>query len=220
MGKDKLKKFEETLGFGNFIQIPFEQLKHPFPFKGRWSNDFFGNTNPLVLEIGCGKGEYTLGLAGRFPDKNFIGIDIKGARMWRGAKTAIENNIGNAAFLRSQAGLLHHFFAADEVSEIWFTFPDPYLRKSKANKRLTSKRYLGFFSAFLKPQAIIHLKTDNAALFDYTLGVIAENNFRLLYHTRNVYSTETDNEICSIQTFYEKMFLAQGMNIHYLRFTM
>lgn len=218
MGKNKLQRFAETADFPNFIQKTFTDPSGEHELKGRWAIDFFRNNNPIVLEVGCGKGEYTTGLAKLNHGINFIGVDIKGARMWRGAKTAIEENISNAAFLRSQAGLLPCFFAPGEISGIWFTFPDPFHKKSKANKRLTSGRYLGIFSRFLAPGATIHLKTDNEPLFDYTLEVIEQNHHQLLYATRDVYGTERDNEASAFQTFYEKMFLARNMKILYLRF--
>jgi tRNA (guanine-N7-)-methyltransferase len=221
VGKDKLKRFAETATFKNFIQ-PASQFYHTgdHALKGKWGTDFFHNDHQLYLELGCGKGEYTVGLANRYPGNNYLGVDIKGARMWRGAKTAIDNNIDNVGFLRTHIAQSGQFFGKDEVSGIWITFPDPQPQKPRTNKRLTSQPFLERYSKFLRKDAIIHLKTDNAPLFDYTLEVIAQYGYKLLYNTHDLYNTDLDNEAKEIQTFYESMFLAEGKSICYLNFTL
>jgi tRNA (guanine-N7-)-methyltransferase len=218
VGKDKLKHFAETATFKNFIQPPKYYHTEDHVLKGRWGPDYFKNDHPIILELGCGKGEYTVGLATRHPSNNYIGIDIKGARMWRGAKTALENEYSNVAFLRIPIGQIEQFFSKDEVSEIWITFPDPQPQKPRTNKRLTSPRFLERYKNMLKADAVIHLKTDNDMFFDYTLEVISQNGHKLMYHTHDLYNTEQDNEAKHIQTYYEAMFLAQGKNICYLTF--
>jgi len=218
MTKRKLQHFAETAAFKNFIQLSFEELKDGFYLKGKWCRDFFNNSNPLVLELGCGKGEYTVGLAQLNPDKNYIGIDIKGARMWRGAKTAHELGISNVGFLRTQINLIANFFAEDEVSELWITFPDPYPKASKERKRLTSPWFLEMYKKILVSGGIIHLKTDNSVFFDYTLDVIKENGYRLIYSTKDLYNSGNIEEVIQIQTFYENMFLKIGIPICYLKF--
>lgn len=218
MGKDKHKRFAETAAFKNFIQPSQYYHTEDHPLKGRWGSGFFKNDHPIILELGCGKGEYTVGLASRYPENNYIGVDIKGARMWRGAKTALENDINNVGFLRIPIGQIEQFFGKDEVSGIWITFPDPQPQKPRTNKRLTSPRFLAYYEKFLKPGSIIHLKTDNDPLFDYTLEVIAQHGHKLLFETHDLYKTELDNEARHIQTYYEAMFLAHGKNICYLTF--
>lgn len=218
MGKNKLKRFEETATFPNFFQLPCQYLTEPYYLQGKWANDFFKNDFPIVLELGCGKGEYTLELAERYPRKNFIGVDIKGARMWRGCKTSLEKRLKNIAFLRTQIESIHYFFGVNEVSEIWIPFPDPQPKNSQEKKRLTSERFLDLYKKFIRPKGIIHLKTDNEALFNYTLDVIKSNRYKLIYSTDNLYVEGKDQEAASIQTFYEKKFLAQQLTIKYLRF--
>jgi tRNA (guanine-N7-)-methyltransferase len=182
--------------------------------------DFFKNTNPIVLELGCGKGEYTIGLARKYPDKNFIGIDIKGARIWRGAKTATDEAMTNVGFLRTRIEQISSFFNANEVSEIWITFPDPQMKKTRALKRLTSSRFLPKYRQFLKSGGLIHLKTDNSLLYDYSYHLCMHNNLNIIKATSNLYETETDANLLSIQTFYESQFLGQGIPIKYLCFTL
>ncbi|MEI6764210.1 MAG: tRNA (guanosine(46)-N7)-methyltransferase TrmB [Bacteroidota bacterium] len=220
MAKHKLLRFAETAQFPNFIQVPYKQALTGCYLKGLWNKDFFKNEQPLWLELGCGKGEYTVGLAQKYPERNNLGIDIKGARMWRGAKTALENNISNVGFLRTEISLIESFFAKDEVSGIWITFPDPYLKNAKSDKRLTSQHFLSKYSNVLKPGAEIHLKTDNRPLYEYTLDVIKENGHSLLFETNDLYSLDIHDEASSIQTFYEQMWLAQGLKINYIRFTL
>ena len=218
MGKYKLQRFAEVAEFGNVIQPDYKDVIVSFDLKGIWAKEYFKNDNPIVLEVACGKGEYAVNLAKRNPDINYIGIDYKGARIWRGAKTAFENGYKNVAFLRIQIDWIEHCFAKDEISEIWTTFPDPHPRNSRSRRRLTSPNFLNKFNNILKADGIIHLKTDNEGLFDYTLDVIKESGHKLLEHTRDVYRSELENEVTSIQTFYEKIFLSQGMPIYYLKF--
>lgn len=220
MGKDKLKRFAETATFKNFVQPPAYYFTEDFYLKGKWNTDFFGNKNPIYLELGCGKGEYTVGLSRLYPENNYLGIDIKGARMWRGAKTALENNYNNVGFLRTHINQINCFFADNEVSGIWITFPDPQPQKARAGKRLTSPEFIARYRKLLKPDAIIHLKTDNTGLFDYTLEVIEQQKHHLLYHTFDLYNSEIDNEANKIQTFYESMFLEKGQKICYLQFSL
>lgn len=216
MGKNKLSKFADMATYRNVFQYNFETLKEEeFPYKGRWQ-DYFGNKNPIVLELGCGKGEYTVGLARKFPDKNFIGIDIKGARMWTGAKQALEEGLTNAAFLRAHIELINYFFSQDEVSEIWITFPDPQMKKT--NKRLTSTRFMEQYSRMLKEGGIIHLKTDSNFLYRYTKAMIEENRLEVLFDTDDLYHSGLNEDILQIRTFYEQQWLSRGLNIKYIRF--
>lgn len=217
MGKKKLSRFAEMETFDHVVQPLFEEVfKKDYKFKGKWAKDFFGNNKPLILELGCGKGEYTVGLAKQNPDVNFIGVDIKGARMWRGAKTAVDEGIKNVAFLRTRIDLINSFFGEDEISEIWVTFPDP--QPKKYYKRLTSTRFLGYYQAFVKQGGIINLKTDNAELYKYTKDLVELNKLDLIIDTNNLYNSGIVNDILAIKTFYEQQFLAQGKPIHYLRF--
>ena len=218
MPKTKLRRFKENLTFPNLFQLRYHEILRGFPLKGNWNSGQFHNEHPLTLELGCGKGEYTIGLALRHPERNYIGIDIKGARLWRGCKTALEQNIQNVAFLRTQIGHIETFFNKEEVDEIWITFPDPQGHKER--KRLTSPVFLDKYKRILSPDAIIHLKTDNAEFFDYTLSVIAAKGHSLLYSTHDLYHTDQDNDILSIRTFYESMFMEQGKAICYLKFSL
>ncbi len=216
MAKNKLAKFADMATYGNVFQYTFETLKKDgFPYKGKWQA-YFGNNNPIVLELGCGKGEYTVGLARKFPEKNFIGIDIKGARMWTGATQALEEGLTNAAFLRTRIELINHFFAQDEISEIWITFPDPQMKKT--NKRLTSTRFMEQYSRMLKERGIIHLKTDSNFLYRYTKAMIAENRLEVLFGTDDLYNSGLNEDILEIHTFYEQQWLSRGLNIKYIRF--
>lgn len=217
MGKDKLRRFAENETFANMFQMKYEDVKDGFYLKGKWREEFFKNDNPLVLELGCGKGEYTVGLAKQYPDKNFIGIDIKGARMWRGCKTSVDENINNVAFVRSHVQLVNFYFGEKEVSEIWITFPDPQLKKP--NKRLTSPRFLDTYAKILRDDAIIHLKTDSKELYDYTLNeVLIPQNRKVLVSTNNLYDSNIIEDVISIRTFYENIYLSQGKPITYLKF--
>ncbi|NCC18825.1 MAG: tRNA (guanosine(46)-N7)-methyltransferase TrmB [Bacteroidia bacterium] len=217
MGKDKLRRFAENETFANMFQMKYEDVKDGFYLKGKWREEFFKNDNPLVLELGCGKGEYTVGLAKQYPDKSFIGIDIKGARMWRGCKTSVEEKINNVAFVRTHIQVLDMYFAENEVSEIWITFPDPQLKKP--NKRLTSPRFLDLYSKFLIEKGIIHLKTDSQELYDYTLNeVLLAQKKTILLSTNNLYESNINEDVISIRTFYENIYINQGKPITYLKF--
>lgn len=216
MAKNKLAKFADMAAYDNVFQYSYETVKNElFPLKGRW-NSYFNNDNPVVLELGCGKGEYTVGLARRYPEKNFIGIDIKGARMWKGATEAGEDNLTNVAFLRTHIELINHFFAENEVSEIWITFPDPQMKKS--SKRLTSTRFMQAYSRILKRDGVIHLKTDSPFLFTYTKAMLKENEIGILYQSDDLYHSGLNHEILEIQTFYEQQWLSRGLTIKYIRF--
>ena len=214
MGKDKLRRFAEVATFGNVVQLDAGK-----PFKGQWSKEFFKNDNPLVLELACGKGEYTVNLATMFPDKNFIGIDYKGNRIWRGAKTALEDGVTNVGFLRIQIETLLDYFAPGEVDEIWITFPDPQPQLSREKKRLTSDRFLEMYKSILKPGGFVNLKTDNDALHAYTAEKIAETGLNLHVKTEDLYKSEHADEVLSIKTYYEKKYLRDNKNINYLKFS-
>jgi len=217
VGKKKLSRFAEMETFNHVVQPSFDEVfKKDYKLKSKWSKEFFGNDNPLILELGCGKGEYTVGLARLHPKTNFIGIDIKGARMWRGAKTAVEDNIKNVGFIRTRIGLINSFFGNEEVSEIWITFPDPQLKKYY--KRLTSTRFLGYYQKFIKNNGFINLKTDSVELYTYTKKLIELNNIDIIIDTDNLYNSKLVDETLSIKTFYEQQWLEQGKPIHYLRF--
>ena len=217
MAKHKLERFAENLTFTNLFQVGFEEIKDKdFKMKGKWREEYFKNSNPIVLELGCGKGEYTVGLAERYKDRNFIGIDIKGARLWRGCKTASENQMQNVAFLRTQIQMLDKFFDKQEVDEIWITFPDP--QPKSENRRLTCPRFLARYASVLKQDGILHLKTDSKELFDYTVGILNEENHGILFASDDLYASDYDSDVKSIQTFYEKMFLNEGKKITYIKF--
>jgi len=216
--KKKLLHFAENITFDNFIQLSYQEVISGVALKGKWKKNFFKNENPIILELGCGKGEYTVGLAEKYPDINYIGIDVKGARMWRGCKTSQEKKLKNVAFIRTKVELIKYFFDKNEISEIWLTFPDPQPKKYKARKRLTSPRFLEIYNTILSPEGIIHLKTDNTGLFDYTLDVIKENGHQLLYLTKNLYNSGYNDDKILINTYYEKMFLEQNIPIKYLKF--
>lgn len=216
MAKNKLAKFADMDTYGNVFQYGFETLKKEgFPLKGKW-HTHFGNDNPIILELGCGKGEYTVGLGRLFPTKNFIGIDIKGARMWTGATQALEEGINNTAFVRTHIEFLPHFFAEGEVSEIWITFPDPQMKKT--NKRLTSTRFMNEYSRVLKEGGIVHLKTDSNFLYQYTREMIRENHLEVLFDTDDLYNSNLQDDILGIQTFYEQQWRERGFSIKYIRF--
>ena len=221
MGKDKLRRFAENLTFGCMIQPEFEDIfNRDHPLKGRWHEDFFHNDKPIVLELGCGKGEYTIALAQRDPDRNYIGIDIKGARMWRGAKTATEQNMTNVAFVRTRIEFINSFFGEGEISEIWITFPDPQLKTRRAKKRLTAPLFLERYAQMLTADGVINLKTDSQHLFAYTSAVI--DHFALPCEVANddIYGSGYADEVLSVKTAYEQMFLERGLPITYTRFSL
>jgi tRNA (guanine-N7-)-methyltransferase len=218
--KNKLKRFRENEIFENVFQPSRDELvKEHYFLKGKWRKDVFKNDNPLVLELGCGKGEYTIGLAKRYPNKNFIGIDIKGARFWRGAKTAIEEAIPNAAFIRTQIELVAHIFAENEVDEIWITFPDPQIKYKRTKHRMTNMQFLERYKKVLKPDGLMHLKTDSEFMHGYTLGLLHGMELDVLYANHNVYKLEgSPGEVTEIQTFYENQYLENNKAITYIRF--
>jgi tRNA (guanine-N7-)-methyltransferase len=215
--KRKLERFAEMKTFQNVIQPAFEEaFRTNHPLKGNWNRDFFNVQHPLILELGCGKGEYTLGLARLFPATNFIGVDIKGARIWKGAKTALNEKIPNAGFLRTHIEFADSFFAPGEVDEIWLTFPDPQLEKKR--KRLTSPKFLNIYRKFLRNNGIIHLKTDNSILYNYALDIVRYNQIEILRNSDDLYATQSSDPILTIRTYYEKQFIEQGLTIHYMCF--
>lgn len=216
MAKNKLQKFEDVDRFSNvFEYTDFEEMPKP---KGTWHHKIFKNENPIILELACGKGEYTVSLAEKFPDKNFIGIDKKGWRLWTGARKALEKPLSNVHFLRIYIDHLEEYFEKGEVDEIWITFPDPYLRKSKSSKRLTSPKFLAIYRNILSPGAPVHLKTDSEFLYNFTLDTIEQENCRILDQVDDVYSERPDDPILTIQTYYEKMHLEEGKSIRYVSF--
>lgn len=215
MGKNKTGRIEEVNRFPNVIQYVDFEDEHDL--KGKWSSDEFGNGNPITLELACGKGEYSVDLAKKYPDRNFVGVDIKGPRIWVGAKEALDNSIPNVRFLRAFIDHLENYFSKDEVEEIWIPFSDPYLKKPK--KRLTSPKFLKIYRNVLKPGGIIHVKTDSKVLFEYTLRVINKENLKIVSRIDNVYQDAPDHELLTtIQTYYEKMHLEEGKTIHYVAF--
>ena len=218
--KNKLKRFKENETFSNVIQPTREEVvSGDFYLKGKWNQEIFKNDNPIVLELGCGKGEYSVGLAQKYPNKNFIGIDIKGARFWRGAKTAVEENLHNVAFIRTQIELIEYVFAEKEVDEIWITFPDPQIKYKRTKHRLTNSEFLQRYKKILKNDGIVHLKTDSEFMHGYTLGLLHGQNNEVLYANHNVYKNEGAPEVVtSIQTFYEQQYLEENKAITYIQF--
>jgi tRNA (guanine-N7-)-methyltransferase len=224
MAKNKLRKFKEMKDWDNVFEPTLSpDFRSSFFLKGKWQSDYFKNNNPVVLELGCGKGEYTVGLAKHYPNKNFIGIDIKGARMWAGAKEAIENNLNNVCFLRTKIEFISDYFSNNEIDEIWLTFSDP--QPEKPRKRLTSKQFIDRYRQILKPNGIIHLKTDSTILFDSTIEEIEENKYNCIQLTHDLYGSlpedldEKTKDILHIKTHYEKLFTAKGSVIKYCKFT-
>ena len=218
--KNKLKRFKENETFKNVIQPTREDLvEKEFILKGKWNSDFFKNENPIVLELGCGKGEYSVALGRKYPNKNFIGIDIKGARFWRGAKTALEENITNVAFLRTQIELIDYAFAQNEVDEIWITFPDPQIKYKRTKHRMTNSKFLKRYKKILKPQGHVNLKTDSEFMHGYTLGLLHGAGHEIIYANHDVYKNEgSPEEVTTIQTFYESQYLEKNKPITYIRF--
>ncbi len=217
MGKNKLQKFSDMETFGCVLQYPRHILiEKGFPYKGKWNSEFFSRSNPITLELGCGKGEYTVGLAEANPDRNYIGVDIKGARMWKGAKSVEEKGMDNAAFLRTEIEQISEFFAPQEVDEIWITFPDPQMQK--ARKRLTSSRFLTNYRKFLRPGGIVNLKTDSPFLYEYTRRLVELNGFEVLANTDDLYGSGLADPVTSIKTFYEQQWLSRGKTIKLISF--
>ncbi len=218
MAKRKLEQFADMERYKHVFHAPYEVIKDKdFSMKGKW-NTYFKNSNPIIVELGCGKGEYTVGLAKHNPENNYIGVDIKGARMWRGATTVEQEGIKNAAFLRSRIDFIEKLFDNNEVSEIWITFPDP--QREKRRKRLTSPMFLNRYRNILKKDGIINLKTDSRLMYHYTLEVLKANNIKILINTDDLYNSPYADEKLSIKTFYEQMFLKEGKAINYLRFVL
>ncbi len=203
--------------FGHVVQAPYNKIEQTdFHLKGNWAKDFFGNSNPVILELGCGKGEYTVALAGQNPNINYIGIDIKGARLYNGAKESLEKGLSNVGFLRTNIEIVGQFFGPGEIAEIWLTFPDPQMKKTR--KRLTSTTFLNRYKTFLKKEGIIHLKTDSNFQYLYTRALVHLNKFEIIAETDNLYKSGILSEILRVKTFYEKQWLARGITIKYLAF--
>lgn len=217
MGKNKLKKFAEMKGFRCVVESPRETLiGNTFEMKGKWNENFFRSNSPLILELGCGKGEYTVGLARKYPDNNYIGIDIKGARIYSGAKEVETENIPNAGFLRTTIDLLPFIFEKDEVDELWITFPDPQMKK--VNKRLTGTRFLQSYRSFMRTGGIVNLKTDSPFLYEYTRRLAEENGLKILRSSTDIYGEEGFEDVTEIKTHYECQWLSRGKKIKYLSF--
>lgn len=221
MSKNKLAKFAEVAQMPHVLEYPFARLQQEsFPLKGVWNKSFFKNEHPIVVELGCGKGEYTVGLAGDEVNKNFIGMDVKGARIWSGAKISQEKGMTNVAFVRGEIEMLNAFFAENEVDEIWITFPVPQMKK--VNKRLTSSRFLNLYRHVMKKGGIIHLKTDSPFLYTYTRALVTLNRFKVMADTDDLYAGNNMEKygVPNIQTFYEKQWLSRGLTIKYLSFVL
>lgn len=221
MAKDKLRKFEEINNYSHVIQPKREKLLEDFELKGKWNKNFFEEDQPLVIELGCGKGEYTVGLAQKFPEKNFLGIDIKGARIWKGATTVQALEMKNAGFLRSQIELVDHAFGENEVDEIWITFPDPQIKFKRTKHRLTHPDFLAKYRMILKSGGTVHLKTDSEFLYGYTLGILQHENATIEIANHDIYHPDTKDlpsYLYEIQTHYENLFLKEGKKITYLKF--
>ena len=219
MAKNKLKRFAAMAGYSNVIAPDFEEVfSSDFRLKGHWADKIFGNSRPLTLELGCGKGEYTVALARKYPERNFIGVDIKGARMWVGATDALQSNLTNVAFLRVRIEFIRACFAPCEVSEIWITFPDPQSLQSRENKRLTSPRFIQSYRQIMQSGGIIHLKTDSQSLFEYTRKVVEKEDIHIIHCTDDLYNSGFSDDILSVQTYYEKMFVNKGFTIKYISF--
>ncbi|NQY10730.1 MAG: tRNA (guanosine(46)-N7)-methyltransferase TrmB [Flavobacteriales bacterium] len=210
-------RFAALKTFENVFQQDLEEIKDGFRLRGKWAKEHFKNDNPIVLELGCGKGEYTVALSERYPDKNFIGVDIRGERLYHGAKNALEKKLTNAAFIRTYIEKIDMYFGKNEIDELWFTFPDPQLKQSRIPKRLTSPGFIDLYRAFLKNKSKIHLKTDNEVMFDYSHEVAKELGFEVLTATNNLYGEEHD-EALDVKTYYEQIYLAEGLKICYLKY--
>jgi len=219
VGKNKLARWQELGSFANVIQ-PGNSITYGgnHPIKGNWNKEIFRNENPVILELACGKGEYTVELSRLFPGRNFIGVDIKGARMWKGARTAHQDKLTNCAFLRTTIEFINSFFGEDEIDEIWITFPDPHPGKRNSNKRLTCPFFLNKYRMLLRDNGIVHLKTDNNELYSYTLSLARNNGLKIIVSTDDLYAGMPADQILSIRTHYENMFLKEGAKINYLSF--
>lgn len=223
MGKNKLFKFSQIRVLENVVQHnQHSETIGTNDLKGKWHSHFFKNNNPIVLEIGCGKGEYSVGLAERYPDKNFLGLDLKGNRIYVGARHALDTGLKNVGFVRTRIENIDTLFEAGEVDEIWITFPDPQPGHTGVRKRLTSKRFLELYKQVIKPKGIINLKTDSRLLYEFTLEVIAEEKLNLIYNTNNLYAATDEwlTEMKQIKTYYEKLFHSRGFDINFLVFSL
>jgi tRNA (guanine-N7-)-methyltransferase len=220
VGKNKLSKFADMEEFPHVFQVTSHTLREGagFEMKGKWNELFFKNNHPIVLELGCGKGEYTVGLSQLYPEKNFVGVDIKGARLWTGAKESFEKGMKNVAFLRTNIEMIHHFFAENEVSEIWLTFPDPQMKK--VTKRLTATNFMKSYQQFVKPNGLIHLKTDSNFMFSYTCEMVKANNYPVVFSNNDLYASALQDPILSIKTYYEQQWLDRGLTIKYIQFNL
>lgn len=219
MGKGKLAKFADMASYEHVFEMPYSCLREEgFPMRGFWRRDFFKNDNPIILELGCGRGEYTVGLGRKFQDKNFIGVDIKGSRMWSGATQSLKEGLGNVAFLRTNIEVIDYFFAEGEVDEIWLTFSDPQMKK--ATKRLTSTYFMERYRRFLKDGGTVHLKTDSNFMYTYTHHMVQKNGLPVLKETDDLYHSELLDDLLSIQTYYEQQWLSRGLTIKYLSFSL
>jgi len=218
MGKNKLAKFADMEEFPHVFQVSSHAVREGarFEMKGKWNEIFFKNENPIVLELGCGKGEYTVGLGKLYPDKNFVGVDIKGARLWTGAKESFEKGMKNVAFLRTNIEMIHYFFAENEVSEIWLTFPDPQMKK--VTKRLTATNFMKSYQQFVKDDGLIHLKTDSNFMFTYTCEMVKANHYPVIFSNDDLYTSDLQDPILSIKTYYEQQWLDRGLTIKYIQF--
>ncbi len=216
----KLEKFDDFNSFSNCFTLYFENTKEGLPLQGKWHAEHFKNQNPIVLELGCGKGEYSVGLAKNNSNKNYIGVDIKGNRIWTGASEALNSKLNNVAFIRTRIDFIDHCFSENEISEIWITFPDPQPQKTRARKRLTHMMFINRYLKFLKPGGLMHLKTDSTSFYEHTLEVIKENNFTLLFNTDDLYVNcpTGREELITIKTHYEKLFTDKGEKIKYCCF--
>jgi tRNA (guanine-N7-)-methyltransferase len=218
VGKKKLIRFAENFTFDHLFQQSYSELMKGFPLKGKWRSGYFLNDHPITLELGCGKGEYAVGLARMFPRQNFIGVDIKGARLWKGCKTVQEEDLKNVAFIRTKIEMIEQFFGNGEVDEIWLTFPDPRPKKIDRKKRLVSPEFLKRYSSIMRKNGIVHLKTDNRGLFDYALEILEETGQELLFVTTDLYNSGFEGPASSFRTFYEEKFLKENIKINYLQF--
>lgn len=223
MAKRKLERFAENATFEHFFQPSYFDLQAGFPLRGKWHADFFHNNNPVIVELGCGKGEYTVALAEKYPEKNFIGIDKKGARMWKGGKTSHENAMPNVAFVRSHAEMVCSIFGDAEVDELWITFPEPQPNSPRSKKRFTSSQFLDRYRSILKPGGIIHLKTDSELVYESTLELVKAEKYPLHYSCDDLYqhaTIEQLKDVMEVQTHYEKIWLEKGFKIKYLCFSL
>lgn len=220
MGKNKLKRFEDIARFEHVLELTDFQEQPDLKPRGRWNEEVFANNRPITLELACGKGEYTLALAERYPDRNFIGIDIKGARIWKGAKRALEKKLANVRFLRIYVDHLHEYFAPGEVDELWITFPDPYLKKTKQSKRLTSAKFLRIYEKVLRPGGYINLKTDSTVLFEFTKQVVSRYGCPVHRLVDDIYGECPEDDVLTVKTYYEKGHLEKGKTIHFISFSL